>query len=602
MGLLTCWRVKTLLLLFLLAIASQNLFAQGFIRQSYHDASKKNLKEVYQVKDTIRNVVHGTYASYYLNGNIESKGQFTNDETTGVWEFFYESGKLKMRGALFKGASYGFWEYFFEDGAKSMEGIIYGQNKEGEWRVYYEDGEIKEIGEYKNGKRNGAWKFYYEDGLLKGDIEYEDDYGRYTEYGHNGKVTGEGPKQGTRNVGKWRYFAEDGTLQSEGEFADGKKTGEWLSHFPTGEISSKGKFENGEPVGRWEYYFENGAVSAAGEYLEGQKNGYWNTFTDNGILMSDVIYNKGSGEYKEYHKSGKLKVKGTILNNKKQGKWEFYFEGGGLEGTCEFVDGKGVYYGYYPGGALQTKGTIDNNKKTGTWEIYDRDGNLSGYYKPFYDEKKIGQQVVAYEGPQVLIPKKKEVRFTYFDARANEFRGVIIGFNPVLVFAGRFPMGVEFYSQERLGHEFEFIGIRDPFFQKDENIAEGKIFKRGYAVAIKQKFYNKIKAGMWYFGHELRFTNFGHFANVTMIPSPTHIVTISAAEQRMEYGILLGYRIMQRNNSKGFTIDLFGSLDAGYRSVDIQPMHENFFQNIDQSKLVTSFHLGLNIGYIFSNQ
>jgi len=591
---------KTLLLLFFVLGATVTLFSQGFTRHSYHDEAKKNLKEVYQVKDTLRNVLHGKYASYYLNGNIESKGQFTNDETTGVWEFYFETGKLKMRGALFKGSSYGFWEYFFEDGSKNMEGIIYGKNKEGEWKVYFENGQIKEIGEYKNGKRQGPWKMYYEDGLLKGDIEYEEDYGRYTEYDHAGKVAGEGPRMGNKNVGRWRYFAEDGTLQSEGDFVEGKKHGEWISYFSMGTVSSKGRFENGEPSGKWEYYFENGAVSASGEYLGGQKNGYWSTHTDNGILMSEINYDKGSGEYREYHKSGKLKVKGNIVDNKKEGKWEFYFEGGELEGFCEFVHGKGTYHGYYPGGALQTKGTIDNNRKTGTWEIYDHDGKLSGYYKPFYDQKKIGHEVVSYEGPQVLIPKKKEARFTYFDARANEFKGVILAGNPVLMFAGRFPMGVEFYSQERLGHEFEFVGIRDPFFQKDENIPSGKRFLRGYSIAIKQKFYNSVKTGMWYFGHELRFTNLGHFTNVQ--PLPDKIITISAPEQRMEYGIILGYRLMQRKNASGFTIDLFSSLDGGYRSVDMQPGYENYFEDVNQSKFVYSVHLGLNLGHVFSSR
>jgi len=483
-----------------------------------------------------------------------------------------------------------------------MEGLIYGKNKEGEWKIFYENGQVKEIGEYKNSKRHGTWKNYFEDGLLKGDIEYEDDYGRYTEYDHNCKVAGEGPKMGNKQVGRWRYYAEDGTLKSEGDCVDGKKNGEWINYYPTGEVSSKGQFEKGDPTGKWEYFFENGSVSASGEWLGGQKNGYWNSFTDNGILMSEVNYAMGTGEYREYHKSGKLKVKGNIVNNKKHGKWGFYFEGGEVEGMCEFVEGKGTYHGYYPGGALQTKGVIDNNRKTGTWEIYDRDGQLSGYYKPFYDQKKIGHDVVAYEGPQVLIPKKREARFTYFDARANEFRGVILGGNPVLVFAGRFPMGIEFYSQERLGHEFEFVGIRDPFFQADENIPTGKQYERGYAIAIKQKFYNPIKAGMWYFGQEVRFTNYGHFTNVSFQPSPDNVITISASEQRMEYGVLFGYRIMQRNNSNGFTIDMFASLDAGYRSVDLLPIYKSFFQNVNQSKFVSSVHVGLNLGNMFSNR
>ena len=31
---------------------------------------------------------------------MDSKGQFMNNETTGVWEFYYETGNLKMRGIL----------------------------------------------------------------------------------------------------------------------------------------------------------------------------------------------------------------------------------------------------------------------------------------------------------------------------------------------------------------------------------------------------------------------------------------------------------------------------------------------------------------------
>src|SRR3954468_15575474 len=92
----------------------------------------------------------------------------------------------------------------------------------------------------------------------------------------------------------------------------------------------------------------------------------------------------------------------------------------------------------------------------------------------------------------------KKKAMGYFDARFNEFHGVILGSNPVMVFAGRLPIGIEFYLQERLGHEFEFIGIRDPFFQLDQNIAAGKKFERGYSISLKQKLYNQVKAGMWY--------------------------------------------------------------------------------------------------------
>jgi uncharacterized protein len=577
-------------------------FPQGFTRQSFHDLERTNLKEVYQVKDTIRNILHGRYISYYLNGNVESKGQFTNNETTGVWEFFYETGNLKMRGILRQRENYGLWEYFYESGQKSMEGTINGKNRDGEWKMYYENGQVKEIGDYVNNKRVGLWKVYFEDGVLRGEIEYTDDFGTYTEYYHSGKVLAQGPKSSTKNVGHWRFFSEDGFLQSEGDYDGGKKNGEWITYYASGKTASKGRFENDQPTGRWDYYFEDGNASAYGEYSNGIKTGTWKTLNAAGAVLSEATYTKGTGEYREYYPGGKLKTKGQIANNKKEGHWEYFYEDGKKEGECDFKEDKGIYIGYYPNGNLQTKGPLEGDLKSGTWEIYENDGKLSGYYRPFYDDRKLGKEIadLTRGNGKATRSQSSARKLTYFDARFNEFRGVIVEGNPIMVFAGRLPIGVEFYLQERLGHEFEFVGIRDPFFRSDITIPVGKQFERGYSIAIKQKFYNQVKAGMWYFGHEIRFTNYGHFINQPAPFSALEVYTYSAIEQRIQWGMLGGYRIMQRNNSKGFTIDAFLSANIGYRGFDVDPAFETFFEDVKQSRLATTLHFGLNFGRVFS--
>jgi hypothetical protein len=244
---------------------------------------------------------------------------------------------------------------------------------------------------------------------------------------------------------------------------------------------------------------------------------------------------------------------------------------------------------------------LEGDQKTGTWELYETDGKLAGYYRPFYDDRKLGKEIATMANATKATKSGSSAgRLTYFDARFNEFRGLIVGGNPLMLFAGRLPIGVEFYLQERLGHEFEFIGIRDPFFKADHSIPAGKKFERGYAIAIKQKFYNQVKAGMWYFGHEIRFTNYGHFVNEFIPFSTGDVFTVSAVEQRIEWGLLLGYRIMQRNNAKGFTIDTFISADIGYRGFDVAGDYARYFEDINQSKLATSVHFGLNFGRVFA--
>jgi uncharacterized protein len=584
----------------LLILLTGNVFSQGVTRYSYHDKEKKHLKEVSQVKDTVNNVLHGKYISYFLNGKTESKGQFTNNETSGIWEFYYETGILKMRGILFKGANYGLWEYFFENGRKSMEGVIYGKNREGEWKSFYENGQIKEIGEYVSNKRTGVWKTYFEDGNIKGTIEYEDDFGTYIEYYHSGKIYAEGPKSGNKNVGHWRYYGEDGTIKSEGDFSNGKKHGKWITYYPSGKVASNGNYENDELSGVWVNTYENGTLSTTGSYTQGQMDGYWKTFDTNGVLKSEANYDKGNGEYREFYANGKLKVKGKMLDGKRQGKWEYYFENGQREAICEYDKDKGVYHGYYPNGTLHTKGPMEGELKTGTWEIYKEDGKLSGYYKPFYENGKLAEDISKLATKTGRPAVKKQYNRSHFQARNNEFKGVIASSNPLWLAAGRIPFGIEFYLQERLGHEFEFIGIRDPFFKQDLDIAAGKKFERGYSVAIKQKLYTPLKAGMWYFGHEIRFTNLGHFVNQPLNQNPDNLFTFNAVEQRVQWGPMLGYRVMRKNNDDGFTVDCFISADFGYRGFDVDLLYASFFEELKRSKFATTFNFGLNLGHVFS--
>ncbi len=576
--------------------------AQAFTRYTFHDLAQKIPKEVFQVKDTIRNTLHGRYISYYMNGHVESKGQFTNNETTGIWEFFYETGKLKMRGILRQNANFGVWEYFYEGGQKSMEGNVNGKNREGEWTSYYENGQIKEEGEYKINKRSGLWKTYFEDGVLKGEIDYQNDSGKYTEYYHSGSVYAEGHITGTRNVGMWRYFRKEGEIQSEGSYVNGKKQGEWISYHPDEKIASREKYDNGEPTGFWQYFYRDGKTSHSGAYENAMKSGEWKSFFDDGSPNSETTYNSGIEDYREYYPSGRLKVQGKTVSEKREGKWIYFYADGRKEGECDYQNGKGTYYGYFPNGNLQTKGLMDGILKAGTWEIYEVNGQLSGYYRPFYDNQKLEKEIGLLSGSPNTIKKvsRKGKKLTYFDPRYNEFQGFVVKGNPLMVFAGRLPLGVEFYLQERLGHEFEFIGIRDPFFKSDLSVPSGNNFQRGYAICIKQKLYNPVKIGMWYFGHEIRFTNFGHFMNQPLSPTSTELFTFSTVEQRIEWGFLLGHRIAKSTCGKGFTIDAFISGDVGYRGFDIDPIFKTYLQDINQSKLSTTFHFGLNFGNVFS--
>jgi antitoxin component YwqK of YwqJK toxin-antitoxin module len=404
-------------------------------------------------------------------------------------------------------------------------------------------------------------------------------------------------------VGHWRYFAEDGTLESEGEFVNGKKNGPWKYYYPSGKVASEGSFVQDEPAGDWVYYFEDGNTSAKGQYVGGKKNGYWCSFNGSGRLRSEITYQNGTGEFREYYDDGKLRRKGPVVDGKNEGRWQYFFPDGKLEGECVYVKGTGTYQGYYPNGTLQTKGLMEGDKRVGTWELYEQDGKLSGYYKPIYEDNPLAGEIAALVKKQRTPPaptaRTARKGFYYFTPRFPEYRGVILEGNPVMSFLGSMPFGIEFYNEERLGHEFEFEGIRKPFFLADDKVPENKIFQRGYAFAVRQKFYNPFANGMWYFAHELRFTNIGHFTNIEF-RSGGNLVTASASEQKAEYGLLLGSRLMTKNDGDGFTIDGYVGYGIGYRSFDVEPLLESVFRNVNQRPLAQTFRFGLNIGWSMS--
>lgn len=574
-------------------------------RYTFHDEEKNHLKEIFHVKDTLSNILEGKYMSYYINGNLESSGYFSNNETIGKWEFFYETGKPKMRGVLQNNSSDGYWEYFYENGNKSMEGEVGNQKRQGEWKIYYESGALKEKGPFKDNKQEGLWKHYYEDGNLKGEIDYTYGKGRYTEYYPTGEKRTEGPRSDVKNVGIWKYYYKDGSLQAEGQYENGRKSGLWKYYHHNGQLSAVGEFNKGEANGEWIYYHENGVVSSKGKFEEGKKSGYWGLFYEDGSLKGEGKFNNGSGMYKEFFKSGKVKLKGPVVDGKNHGTWKYYYEGGDLEGECEFANGRGEYYGYYPDGTLQTKGIIDDGKKIGKWELYKNDGSLSGYYKPIYDDtllKKEDMKVIRETKKYGVADFRFRGRkFKYFESRINEYQGVIMSFNPLLSLIGKVPFGFEFYMQERLGHEFEFMSLRDPFYTEDNNVPMNEVYNRGYEMAIKQKFYNPGgNFGLWYFGHEIRFSNISHFANVNHVQVPDNVIRASASEQKIEYSVLLGYRLMQNTYNKGFTADAFVGLGSGYRSFDVEEAFVPVFDELSQEKVPLTFSFGLNLGYNFS--
>jgi uncharacterized protein len=606
-----------------LILLSQVALAQLRKVEIFYDAEKKQIKESYAVS-TIRPVrIEGWYVSFYPNGKEKSKGNFQAGLQQGGWEFFYENGNRKMTGSMEKNQRNGFWKYFYESGKVSSAGNLKNGIREGEWKYFYENEEIKSEGNYTKGKKNSTWSYYFEDGTPKATADYIDDKGFYREYNRKSKKVMEGWIVNGQSDSTWTYFYESGQIKASGLEKNGVRRGLWKLFHENGKLAAEGNYKNGIEEGSWTYFYENGIKSAKGKQLNGQKEGNWKLYYPTGNFKAEGGFTDGSGLYREFYESGKRKAEGFVQKGISQGLWKYYYEDGiTLDGQVDFKDGEGLYKGYYPDGkTLKMQGIVKNGRRIGTWEIFNADGTTEGYLKHYLEEEKQGSDFDFADEKDARVDslltaktaakkntKKKHFRshktqLRYFKPRINEFKGLILSVNPVALVLSQLPLSAEYYFQERLGYELTYTLFRDPLLKKDADIPLNNLYLRGFSVGLKQKFYQPDKEiGMFYFGHEVRFSDFLYKNNtiddITLSPQ-----ILEAQERRYEYALFVGNRWMAHAGSNGFSVDVFGGLGAGYRKYKEKFAPDSKFRQpfdaIKKNAFVISPHIGFSLGYAF---
>ncbi len=267
--------------------------------------------------------------------------------------------------------------------------------------------------------------------------------------------------------------------------------------------------------------------------------------------------------------------------------------------------------GYYSDKTLKMKGTIRNNVRIGIWELYKEDGTIAGYYKPYYENgnptlwlAKDSEQQKALNrdrGRKAGSYKFKKKKFNHFESKINEFRAMIIGYNPIAPVLGSFPLGLEYYFQERLGHELLFNLIRDPFFRKHNSLSYSEIYEQGWELALRQKFYKSSKTtGSPYFGHEIRYSNINHLVRTPDQGIPDNAIILKQMENKYEYSLFVGNRYFKSPNEGGMSIDTYIGLGIGYRSYskDFNSTEKNngYFSDLPTSNISLAFRFGVNLG------
>lgn len=588
--------------------AASTLQAQIKQGKFYFDSDSTLISEVfhYSPKDAS---LRGSYESFYINGSLKSYGWYKNNLADSIWTYYYENGQKKALGKFRKGKPYGRWKYYYENGNLKSEGQLHGSEKHGLWTHYFENGNEKSKGNFDNNKKIKRWEYFYEDGSLKAHSDINNGVGYYIEYYPSGHRRMEGRNIDDKSEDVWTYYYETGEIEATGSFEQGLKEGEWTYYHKNGQKSALGNYTKGKQHGDWKYFHENGNISQKGQIVNDKKDGFWKLFYPTGEASSEIQFEQGDGEVVEYYPSGNQKAKGNIENGKKHGKWYYYNDHGQLEGEAHLEDGKGKYTGYYPDGTIKMEGQIQDEKRIEEWKLYNPDGSTAGTYRPIYESEKniFNARITRDQTPKESLTKpdyhpiKRGLR--YFLPRINEYKGIIIGTNPLWLLKDELPIAVEYYIQERLGHEIQVDIIRSPFFTPDRKIPEYQVYRRGTKIHLKQKFYHPDSpTGMIYFGHQLNFkyqSNQVNHTDTLIIQQPKRFGNL--VETAYGYGIFLGNRWMSDAGNSGLTIDMSIGVGVMARSYDKQYTSTQVLDNYFDQEIKSSLHFPitfkLNIGF-----
>lgn len=147
---------------------------------------------------------HGSYKSYFINGQIETDCNYEIGKLHGEYKEYHANGALKLQTQYKQGNQYGETKSFYNNGNKYREFNLINDEYEGEIKEYFKNGNLKFI------KNEAKCTFFDDKKNIKCDVELEEvrkDHGSYILY-----------------KGLWKNYRLDGTLEYELDFEDGAST------------------------------------------------------------------------------------------------------------------------------------------------------------------------------------------------------------------------------------------------------------------------------------------------------------------------------------------------------------------------------------------
>jgi TonB family protein len=317
---------------------AEKSYAEGQIHKHYKTGLWKtyNAKgEVILEENYLNGMLNGLCVEYYSIGIIKSRGDYSNGNKTGEWEYFNsERIRTAVKNYDSNGNEMGVQETFYSSGNINTYSIIDSlKNK----KVYTYDsfGKLNSIEHFSENKLQGLQYYYYEWGRS---ISASDTFPSVVKNYENGELNGssdyynggrlikeENYKDGTWN-GCSKGWNTNGTLRDSLFYTDGKLNGNSY-HFDLGKLTSCENYKMGELLST-SNYDSGGKINSI--YYTGEINDSLVQFYPSGIIKNYGLLNK-KNDSKKYFAFSENKVRVlsfTCEENKPATNVEVYSDSG----------------------------------------------------------------------------------------------------------------------------------------------------------------------------------------------------------------------------------------------------------------------------------
>lgn len=282
--------------------------------------------ESYDKYDSIRKyhrtIYHGTYQTYYNNGNKKSIGKYIHGKEDGLFTNYFLNG-IKSSEVMYKnGQKIGKATYWNDNNIiRTVENYVLKKDtfcsvKDGEQLIYAENGNLIEKGNYVMGYKEGQWLIWYENGQLMESRYFKHNLpnGEVKTYDKDGKISSMIQVDSAHN-----------TLNNKMDYLK--------THFEYYKTSMPKTvtYYNGDHVFKRIQYYENNTNNEI-QYHINLKN-------TQAYSSTDFLYSL------KFHNNGKLKELEILYHSHRVGRVLKYYYNGNLKSLTDYdVHGRAMDY------------------------------------------------------------------------------------------------------------------------------------------------------------------------------------------------------------------------------------------------------------------